>query len=212
MDLFKKAMQYYSKVGDIGYDALSTTSNGKIGHNENKGEVVLYDGKSFKPLLVFKPIYAGSYHIESGMWIWGYNNITVSKKYKRIKDQLHSTAKKLEMDIDELSNNKEIEKLQSIHYFLTNDSVSVGPKKLWDIIKIVMYVLSAKGFIAEEKGNGNGNFTVLHVFLVDQVVTHNYVKPDAKAKAASKSNPKSKSKSKSKNKKAKKKDKTKSKT
>ena len=168
MDLVKIINKYHKDTGDICLKIIKKYNNVSVYNDTQKDLVRIYSNEIEQPLIVFKHIYAGTYDLDKKIWYWGFNNISLSKEYLKIKEELQDYIKKFVSD----TNQHNVKYIEKYHNYITNDMLNLQISEIFDIMRFLVFFFKGKGYIGtttKKYGCNKSDYYIVHKILVNNI-------------------------------------------
>ena len=144
MNLKNLIIKYYEKSGDLGLE-IKKYKNIKTEIIENVVKIINF--KNNKDIINFSFYPIGSYDIEKNIWIWNFNNFSYDKNKIWI-NKIKEFNKKI-------TNYDDFLFIEEINYYLSNDIFFIENEKIFDLVRLVNYILEGIGTFTIDKNQNN---------------------------------------------------------
>ena len=166
IDLKKIINKYCYNIEDVCTKAIKKY-NVRIA-NDTKNNTVQLVSNEPNLIMVFKPIYVGTYDNHNKIWYWGFNNITVSKEHKKIKKKLEEYVSDLMSNINKYKNQEDI---KNYHHYIMSDMLNLSIRQISELLSFLVYFFKSKGSIGQRYTQNQQD--IAHYYLVDNILVNN---------------------------------------
>ena len=160
MNLKDLITKYNKKIGDLGLE-IKKYKNTKIEINNNI--LKLINIKDNKDIINCNYYPIGSYDIEREIWNWNFNNFSYDKSNKWIKIIKDFKEKLIDFN--------DFEFIEEANYYLSKDLFIIENHKIYDLVRLVNFILKGLGTYTIEKNINN--IKKLDFFIIKDIILDN---------------------------------------